>query len=485
MDLLGHRVECPHCGYKYTVEAQAVPPQKEKNKIKVRQKSQSARRGLRKKKRRSYSAPTIIILIVLIAVGVYFSLPEEKHFTKILENKTLFQSKLAITPSPSVSKTHDFTQMPREKLEPFLKTYCIECHGPKKQKGQLRFDTISWDINNNDTAQLWQDILDQINSGDMPPEKAEQPHKSELIITLDTLTKGMLRARRALTDHGGEIKMRRLNRREFSNIIYQLFGFDVPLDEIPEDGEIEYFDTIGSEQFFTSNHFDKYLKLNRKIVNEAFRHSIAHRQKPRKERVEPEKGIIEKVLKQRDEIAAKEKMLAEGKSWQEMGFAEYGEFKFWKDSLPRQKKWLQRTLSYPKFKSGMYLTTLRTNTSIARHTDIRADYILRIRGGVVGNPLPIRQVALIQDSNGTRATVGLRGTPENPETVEVRFRQSMGRFQMGLTVSENLPPSTWGNVTWGDAHLKRLQGNLDQYNALWIDWLELEGPFYPEKKSFF
>ena len=51
--------------------------------------------------------------------------------------------------------------------------------------------------------------------------------------------------------------------------IRHLFGFDVPLDEIPEDGSISTFDTVGSEQFFSSVHFEKYLALGRKIADPA------------------------------------------------------------------------------------------------------------------------------------------------------------------------------------------------------------------------
>ena len=57
----------------------------------------------------------------------------------------------------------------RAKLEPFLQTYCVRCHGPKKQRGQVRFDTADWEITNNDIAQRWQDVLDQLNGGMSPP----------------------------------------------------------------------------------------------------------------------------------------------------------------------------------------------------------------------------------------------------------------------------------------------------------------------------
>ncbi|MDD7983897.1 DUF1588 domain-containing protein [Lentisphaera marina] len=476
-DLVGRRVECPLCDHKYTVEnqypeAEVIPTKKTGTKIRVSTASSTRARSPRKKRSKSYAAPLTFLILLLSAGAIYFMVSKNK------------QVDLAESPSKSLD-SHAFIQMPREQLEPFLKKYCIECHGPKKQKGQLRFDTIEWKITNNDSAQLWQDILDQINSGEMPPKKARQAQNKELISTLASLTKGLHTARRRLADHGGEIKMRRLNQREYSNTIKHLFGFDVPLEVIPEDGEIENFDTVGDEQFFTSQHFDKYLKLSREIMKEAFRHSIKPRTAPSTQRVEPEKGIVEKIAKERAQMAAKKKMLEEGKTWQEMGFADEGEFKFWKGMLAHRKAWMDRTMAYPKVESGLYITPVRPKTHISRHTDIRAEYILRIHGGIVGNPLAMRRVALVQDSNGTRATLGLRGTVEKPETVEVRLRQSMGRYGMMLSVSENLPPSTWGNINLGNNHLKRLQGSLDPYNALWIDWLELDGPYYPEKKSFF
>ena len=96
---------------------------------------------------------------------------------------------------------------------------------------------------------------------------------------LNSLTGSILKARKLLTDHGGEIEMRRLNQREYSNSIRDLFGFDVTLHEIPEDGEINSFDTVGAEQFFTSAHFEKYLKLGKKVAEEA----LSFNTRPRRE----------------------------------------------------------------------------------------------------------------------------------------------------------------------------------------------------------
>ena len=48
------------------------------------------------------------------------------------------------------------TPIPKPRLEPFLKEYCARCHGPEKQKCDVRFDEVSWRIKTNDEAQRWQ-----------------------------------------------------------------------------------------------------------------------------------------------------------------------------------------------------------------------------------------------------------------------------------------------------------------------------------------
>ena len=58
---------------------------------------------------------------------------------------------------------------------PFLTTYCTSCHGEEKQKGDRRFDILSAQISDDDVLVDYQDILDQLNLSEMPPQKAKQP----------------------------------------------------------------------------------------------------------------------------------------------------------------------------------------------------------------------------------------------------------------------------------------------------------------------
>ncbi|HAY74034.1 MAG TPA: hypothetical protein DCY32_00020, partial [Opitutae bacterium] len=58
-----------------------------------------------------------------------------------------------------------------EKIFPILDSHCIKCHGPEKQKGDLRLDLLSTDfLNDRGAAETWHDASDQIKLGEMPPE---------------------------------------------------------------------------------------------------------------------------------------------------------------------------------------------------------------------------------------------------------------------------------------------------------------------------
>src|SRR5436189_5901502 len=74
-------------------------------------------------------------------------------------------------------------------IKSFLGTYCTECHGAEKQKGDRRFDQLSFPASNADTLFELQDIVDQLNLGEMPPEKAKRhPEAKEVREIVEGLT---------------------------------------------------------------------------------------------------------------------------------------------------------------------------------------------------------------------------------------------------------------------------------------------------------
>ena len=65
-----------------------------------------------------------------------------------------------------------------EKLvKPVLEKYCVDCHGPEKQKASLRYDGI--DGFRISDRHLWTMIHEQVADDAMPPEKKPQLTSSE------------------------------------------------------------------------------------------------------------------------------------------------------------------------------------------------------------------------------------------------------------------------------------------------------------------
>ena len=84
----------------------------------------------------------------------------------------------------------------------FVKTHCIDCHGPEKQNGDVRFDRFDGDP----TAQteLWLKVLEQLRAGEMPPEKKPQPSDKEVLQVLEWIDVNVSSAR-----HAFQAKMQR------------------------------------------------------------------------------------------------------------------------------------------------------------------------------------------------------------------------------------------------------------------------------------
>jgi hypothetical protein len=73
-------------------------------------------------------------------------------------------------------------------IKPFFQEHCFKSHDERKQKGDLRLDTLPVDFAGAKTSEHWADILDQMNSGDMPPKKEPRPKAQEAAAVVDWIT---------------------------------------------------------------------------------------------------------------------------------------------------------------------------------------------------------------------------------------------------------------------------------------------------------
>jgi len=122
------------------------------------------------------------------------------------------------------------------------------------------FDTLKFPINNDDTLIDFQDALDQINLGEMPPEDQPQPKAKEkrAVVKWPAATIKQYQASREST--GSETVLRRLNRREHFNTVRDLFHLDTshfdPTADFPADQETHHLNNQGSELVPKTWQFD-------------------------------------------------------------------------------------------------------------------------------------------------------------------------------------------------------------------------------------
>lgn len=153
-------------------------------------------------------------------------------------------------------------------IHSFTEKYCFECHNAKRQKGKIRLDDADFSFSTHASIYHWQDFLDVLNTGEMPPEDEDQPTGKEMAKVIGLITDKLQLARKKLAATGGTITMRHLNRREYSGSIKNLFNAEVPTGALPLD-QHEGLDTNGKNQFFTSNHYFMYYDLGLEIAKSA------------------------------------------------------------------------------------------------------------------------------------------------------------------------------------------------------------------------
>ena len=160
-----------------------------------------------------------------------------------------------------------------EPFEAFLGKHCIRCHGPEKQKGELRIDQLARDFKLGTDSHRWAEAMEKVNSGEMPPKKEKQPTQAEIaafVSSLDSLLKEGRAARMAARP---AVSHYRLSRKEYQNTVYDLLGvrYDpAKPGELNEDTRWHGFERIGSELTLSPSHVDRYFRAAELVLDRAF-----------------------------------------------------------------------------------------------------------------------------------------------------------------------------------------------------------------------
>ena len=80
-------------------------------------------------------------------------------------------------------------------IAPFVKTHCVRCHGPEKKEGNFRVDQhLKNEFVDPASKEKWGEVVNVLNSHEMPPEGEPQPKPEEVAKVVDWITDQMVRA---------------------------------------------------------------------------------------------------------------------------------------------------------------------------------------------------------------------------------------------------------------------------------------------------
>ena len=376
----------------------------------------------------------------------------------------------------------------------FLNESCLDCHDSITEEGSMNLEELSFNLDTLEAAEKWQKVLNALNSGEMPPEDEPQPGRAEKTAFLDDLSHQLVTARKILSDSGGVITMRRLNRREYENTLEDLLGVKVSADELPNDGSSGGFDTVGSSLFFSSDQFEQYLTIARRVLDESL---VAQKPKLFHEKRESEvdarklaEGRYKRLFEANERAAEWRKDVTQDPT--DFGFIDSSRVEFEEGQFNSQGPAYKWFLDHPKSQTGVVFYVAIPGAYVDRTTlppkAAPGRYRLRARVAAFEDAPSHRkflEYGTIEKSSlqGELDVMGARritGTLDNPQIVEIPIEITSSKSrEIGLR--ERQPNSR--NAARFALKTAKKKGDATTKPALWIDWVEWEGPLVEQWPS--
>ena len=183
-------------------------------------------------------------------------------------------------------ETHSF----EEHIQPLISKYCYSCHGEgKKLRGDLDLTPYQKDTQVFEERDEWLYILEQIETEEMPT-KEPLPTDEERALMVNWIHQRLNDIDWSQIREAGHVTIPRLNKREYSNTMRDLFGFDTYAGEaLSADGEGQNgFTTDRDNLFITPSEMEKYFQA----ANQAIDAAIANEARPVTKRFESEKMFM-------------------------------------------------------------------------------------------------------------------------------------------------------------------------------------------------
>ena len=159
----------------------------------------------------------------------------------------------------------------RKDVGPVLNRTCLQCHGPKKQEGNIRIDTLDPDLLNGDDVNWWLEIVAVLNNGEMPPADAVKLSDRDRTKAIEWITSEIQVASAVRRAKQGHSSFRRMARYEYNYALQDLlklpynFARELPPEATSADG----FRNSSENLQMSVIQFEAYRSSSRKALEHA------------------------------------------------------------------------------------------------------------------------------------------------------------------------------------------------------------------------
>jgi len=157
----------------------------------------------------------------------------------------------------SAARADDFS----ETFLPFSEKYCVRCHNNTEARGELNLSRYTEARQVTQDFRRWQNIIQFIQHGEMPPEDEKQPTLEERKVVIGKLQALLFEEAKKHAGDPGAILPRRLSNTEYDRSIRDLTGIDIrPTHDFPADPAAgEGFDNTSEALGMSPSLLKKYL----------------------------------------------------------------------------------------------------------------------------------------------------------------------------------------------------------------------------------
>ncbi|MGB0738794.1 MAG: DUF1592 domain-containing protein [Planctomycetaceae bacterium] len=156
-------------------------------------------------------------------------------------------------------------------VRPFVQTHCIACHSAETSKGEINMDQLPADFLSQPDLEHWEQILDMLETGEMPPADQPQPEAAAVQPVVTWIRAGLRDAVRRSATVPAAATTRRLTNVEYRNTLRDLLGFELDvIDDLPRDPAKPYeFNNTAELMRIGPEQIDRYLEVARRAMASA------------------------------------------------------------------------------------------------------------------------------------------------------------------------------------------------------------------------